>query len=148
MSLHEILLTVHIFAAFLIVGGHSAFSLAAIAMRRTASTRVHGLLADLAARSEAAIIGGAVLAIGFGTWLVVDLGYSFGDAWLIAAYVLWVLAVGLPPVLVPPIRRHRDRARALVADGVEVSEELQRDASDPRVAVLIVAETLFLVAFI
>ncbi len=69
----------------------------------------------------------------FGTWLVADYPlYSFDEAWISAAYVIWILALAIGTgFLTPHAAKIRDRARALVADGVEESEELRQEAAAP-----------------
>ena len=107
MSKLEILTFLHILGAFLIVAGASVGAATGIAMTRTTSVRAIGLLARISRRAELmAIVPGALIAIVFGTWLVVDLdAYDFNEPWISAAYVLWFVAIGLGTGVLGPLMR-------------------------------------------
>ncbi len=151
MSKLEILTFLHILGAFLIVAGASIGAATGIAMTRTTSVRAIGLLARISRQAELmAIVPGALIAIVFGTWLVVDLdAYDFNEPWISAAYVLWFVAIGLGTgVLGPLMRRIDERADQLQAEGVETSEELRTLASAPRGAITGAALHVIIVVFL
>ena len=84
MSKLEILTFLHILGAFLIVAGASVGAATGIAMTRTTSVRAIGLLARISRQAELmAIVPGALIAIVFGTWLVVDLADPTHPAFVI-----------------------------------------------------------------
>jgi uncharacterized membrane protein len=95
------------------------------------------------------ITPGAVLALVAGSWLVHEVGYSFGSAWIIVSYVLWALAITIGwAILGRHTTRINRRAHALVADGVESSDELQREAAAPVGMIFGLGQNVILLAFI
>lgn len=150
MSTYEWLLVLHLVGVFLLVAGSGAATVLGIAQTRTSETRVMATLSRLSGIAEWGLIyPGLVVAIAFGSWLVDEAGYDFGDAWLTAAYILWVAAAlaGLL-VLSPATRRLRRRADEFVAEGVATSEELRAQAAAPLVGILAVLEDLAIIAFL
>ena len=94
MSKYDWLLFFHVTGAFLLIGGTViAGVLTLMALRRRVPSEVAELL-GLVRISLPLIYAGVALTLVFGLWLVhaAGQGYSFGDAWVIAALVLWVLA--------------------------------------------------------
>ena len=150
MTTYEWLLILHLLGVFLLVAGSGAATVVGIAQARTASTAIMAALARLSAISEWGLIyPGMVLAILFGSLLVDEAGYEYGDGWIVAAYVLWVaiMLVGLL-YLSPATIRLKRRARRLVTDGIEQSEELQRQAANPLVGIAAVLLDVAVLAFL
>lgn len=150
MTTYEWLLIAHLVGVFLLVAGSGAATLLGVAQGRTQSPKVMATLARLSEISEWALIyPGYLLAILFGSWLVDEAGYDYGAGWIVTAYVLWALAmlVGLF-FLTPATRRLRRRAEELVAEGVEGSEELQRQAGSPLVGAVAMLENVAVFAFL
>jgi uncharacterized membrane protein len=97
MSTYDWLLFFHVTGAFLLVGGTVvAGSLTIAALRRERPSEIAALL-GLIRVSLPFIYAGVALTLVFGLWLVhkAGQGYSYTDAWVIAALVLWVVANAL-----------------------------------------------------
>jgi len=150
MSTYEILLFLHLFAAGLLIAGEGVAVATGIGMSRTSDTKTLGMLAGLSVKAERfALIPGALGAIVFGTWLVGETAYDFGETWLVAAYVLWAIAFVVGAfVLGPHGRRVTQHAAALVGDGVRESEELHAEATKPAMTMLGMLEAVIIVAFL
>jgi uncharacterized membrane protein len=97
MSTYDWLLFFHVTGAFLLVGGTVVAGVLTIAaLRRERPSEIAALL-GLIRVSLPFIYAGVALTLVFGLWLVHEAGqgYSYTDAWVIAAIVLWVLANAL-----------------------------------------------------
>lgn len=147
MSGENVLLFLHILGAFMIVGGAVTDTILQLRGGRTTSTHTLANLADLQLRAERmALLPGAVVAIVFGTWLVPVAGFSFAGWWLSAAYLAWVVMMGVHGVMGAGVRRVHAEAERLVAQGVAESEELRARFAAPRaVAMRWVIDALILV---
>lgn len=93
MSLYEFLLFVHVLAAFLTIASVTVYVSVLLATRGAGSVaevrpllRLHRLGGILWG-----IGGGLVLLFGIALAIEVD-GYELWDPWIVAAYVLWLLA--------------------------------------------------------
>lgn len=150
MSTYEILLFLHLLSAGLLIAGEGVAMATGIGMSRTSDTKTLGMLAGLTVKAERfALIPGAIGAIVFGSWLVDEAGYDFGDAWLVVAYVLWAIAFVVGAfVLGPHGRKVAQHAAALVEDGVTESEELQAEATRPVMTMLGMLNATIIVAFL
>ena len=96
MSKYETLLFLHLVSVGLLIAGAGVSTATGIAMGKTGNTTIVGALARLGSSVEYFVtVPGAVGAIVFGTWLVDEVGYDFGDAWISAAYVIWIIAIGI-----------------------------------------------------
>lgn len=150
MTTYEWLLMLHLLGVFLLVAGSGSATVLGVAQGRTQSPKVMATLTRLSEISEWALIyPGMLLAIVFGSWLVDEAGYGYGEGWIVTAYVIWVLAnlIGLF-FLSPATRRLRRRAEELVSEGVETSEELQRQAASPIIGVVAILEDVAVLAFL
>jgi uncharacterized membrane protein len=97
MSTYDWMLFLHVTGAFLLVGGtFTAGLLTLAAIRRERPSEIAALL-GLIRISLPFIYAGVALTLVFGLWLVHEAGqgYSYTDAWVIAALVLWVVANAL-----------------------------------------------------
>ena len=96
MSLYQWLLFFHVTGAFFLIGGiviAGILNLAAIVKDRPPSqvATLYGLI-----RFAVPLIGvGLVLTLAIGLWLVHNVGYSYGETWIVLAIVLWVVASAL-----------------------------------------------------
>jgi uncharacterized membrane protein len=131
--LYNTLLFLHILGVFLIVGGAAVATAVGIKASKTSHTRTVAVLSTLSIAAERYVITpGAVLALVAGTFLVHRSGYTFDQFWIVAAYVLWVTAISIGWLI---LGRHTSRlnrhARELMAQGVEQSDELQKEAAAP-----------------
>jgi uncharacterized membrane protein len=147
---YKTLLFLHLLGVFLIVGGAAIATAIGIKLSKTAHARTAAELSRLSTIAERYVITpGAILALVAGSWLVHEVGYSFGRFWIIASYVLWVLAITIGwAILGRHTTRINRRAHALVADGVESSDELQREAAAPVGMIFGLGQNVILLAFI
>jgi uncharacterized membrane protein len=106
------------------------------------------LLFGLIRIAVASIMIGTLLAFVFGLWLVHEVGYGYGDGWVIAAIVLLVVANAMGGI---GGRREEQTARyaaELAASGDEPSPELRRRVRDPVSLALSYGSGLVLVAIL
>jgi uncharacterized membrane protein len=134
MSLYQWLLFLHITGAFLLLGGivvAGILNFAAIAKNRRPSEIA--LLYGLIQPAVAAIGVGLVLTLAIGLWLVHESpwNYGYGDGWVIAAIVLWVIGTGLGNVSGRQERRTREHAQELAARDDTPSQELMARVRNP-----------------
>jgi uncharacterized membrane protein len=133
MSKYEWLLFLHVTGAFLLVGGAvsaGVFNLAALRRQRPSEI---ALLLRLARVSVTLISAGMLVTLAFGLWLVdaARQGYSYGDAWVVAALALWVAANALGGIGGRRDRKTRSLAERLAAEGDTPSSELRARLRDP-----------------
>jgi len=108
---YEWLLFFHVLAAFLVVAGVVAYSVLVL----------NGGAAVQRALGPPALAlwnGGAMGVLVFGVWLAIDVdGYNLWDGWIIAAFVLWLVAGAAGGRLTRGLREGDDDvdARVLVA---------------------------------
>lgn len=150
MSKYETLLFLHLVSVGLLIGGAGVSTAAGMAMGKTGNTTVVGTLARISSTAEYFVtVPGAIGAIVFGTWLVDEAGYDFGDAWITAAYTLWLVAVGIGTGV---LGRHSKQVARMAAElrlnGVDDSEELRAEAGKPLIAALGMLEVVIIVAFL
>ena len=137
MSTYEIYLFMHLLGAFLIAGGGILGEVVLAAARRTQSSKVALALITAGLRVPMLTIPGALLAIIFGSLLVVTLDYSFGELWINISYTAWFAAIGLSAgVLGPAERNLHDLAKREVEAGREESPELQAALRDPKLSIV------------
>jgi uncharacterized membrane protein len=74
---------------------------------------------------------GMVLTLGFGLWLVHDVGYGWGETWIVLALVLWVLSNALGGIGGRREKKVRELAERLTAEGDVQSPELSARLRDP-----------------
>ena len=133
MSKYDWLLFFHVSGAFLLIGGSvTAAALNISALRRERPSEIAVLL-GLTRVAVFAIYGGVLLTIVFGLWLVSasPWGYSYGDAWVIAALVLWVFANAAGGAGGKREEETRKLAERLAGEDDAPSDELQRRLRDP-----------------
>jgi uncharacterized membrane protein len=132
MGLYEWLLFFHVTGAFFLIGGivvAGLLNLAAIATERRPSevATLYGLI-----RFALPLIGlGLLLTLAIGLWLVSEANYSYGDGWIVAALVLWVLASALGNIDGRYQRKTGELAQRLAAEGDAPSAELRARLRNP-----------------
>ena len=133
MSEYQWLLFLHITGAFFLVGGTVAAGTLNIAAQRRSRPSEIALLLGLTRIAVPAISAGALLTIVFGLWLVhsAPYGYGYGQAWVIAAVVLWVVGNALGGIGGRRERKTRELAQRLAAEGDTPSTELGSRLRDP-----------------
>jgi len=136
----------HVVGAFLFVSGAVAVgALHTLATRRERPSEVAFLLS--LTRPAVGVVGaGALLTLGLGAWLVHEEGWSWGDGWIGAALVLWIVSVVLGGIGGRSARHARYLAERLAADGDRPSDELRRALADPADRALNYASFLAVVA--
>jgi len=133
VSKYDWLLFLHVTGAFLLVGGTvSAAAFTIMSRLRERPSEVATLL-GLVRFALPFIYGGVLLTLVFGLWLVhaAGQGYSFGDAWVVAALVLWVLASALGGAGGARETKKQELAARLAAEGDAPSDELRALLREP-----------------
>jgi len=137
VSLYQWLLFFHVTGAFFLIGGiviAGILNLAAIVNDRPPSqvATLYGLI-----RFAVPLIGvGLVLTLVIGLWLVHNVGYSYGETWIVLAIVLWVVASALGNIDGKYQRRTGELAQSLAAEGDAPSTELRARLRNPRALVI------------
>ena len=149
MSTSHIYLFLHILGAFLIAGGGILGEVVLAAARRTQSSKVALVLLTMSARIPILTITGALLAIIFGSLLVMVAGYKFSEMWINVSYLAWFVAMGLSAgVLGPAERNLHDLAKREVEAGREDSPELQAALRDPKLSIVTHTQSGLLILFL
>jgi uncharacterized membrane protein len=131
VSRYDWLLFLHMTGAFLVIGGAvmaGVFNFSALRSERPSDVVLFFRFARLAV---AAIGVGMVLTLGFGLWLVHDVGYGWGESWIVLALVLWVLSNALGGIGGNREKKVREFAERLTAEGDVPSPELSARLRDP-----------------
>jgi uncharacterized membrane protein len=143
MSLYQWLLFFHVTGAFFLIGGivvAGILNLAAIVKVRRPSqvAALYGLI-----RLAVPLIGaGLLLTLVIGLWLVHNVGYGYGETWIVAAIVLWVVASALGNIDGKYQRQTGDLAQRLAAEGDAPSPELRARLLNPQALVISYASGL------
>jgi uncharacterized membrane protein len=110
------ILALHVLSAFSLVAGLIVFWVLIVAVRRTDTPEDTLSMAPMTKVASAAIGIGAIGTIVFGIWLAFSVGgYDIWDGWIIAAIVLWAIAMAVG-----------QRTNAAYMVGVNKALELQR----------------------
>jgi len=137
VSLYQWLLFFHVTGAFFLIGGivvAGTLNLAAILKDRPPSqvATLYGLI-----RFAVPLIGvGLLLTLAIGLWLVHNVGYSYGDTWIVLAILLWVVAGALGNVDGKYQRQTGELAARLAAEGDASTPELRARLRNPRALVI------------
>jgi uncharacterized membrane protein len=133
VSKYDWLLFFHVTGAFLLVGGSvMAGTFTTLSRMRDRPSEIATLL-GLVRFALPFIYGGVILTLVFGLWLVhaAGQGYSYGDAWVIAALVLWVLGNALGGAGGRREAETAEVAMRLAAEGDTMTDELRARLRDP-----------------
>jgi len=145
---YQWLLALHVTGAFLLMGGGAiAASLNLAALRRDRPSDIV-LLFGLIRIAVASILVGSLLALVFGLWLVHDAGYGYGDGWVVAALVLFVLGNALGGMGGRRDDQTAQFACELAAAGDAPSPELRARVRNPVSLALSYGSGLVLVAIL
>lgn len=130
MSLYDWLLALHVLAGFALVAALVVFVVVVVSGRNVA------LPSEAARMFRVSRVGDALFAVGstavlvLGIWLAIDAeAYRVWDGWIVAAIVLWALAMETGRRTGTVYNAARDRARALIAEG--------RDSADPELSAML-----------
>jgi uncharacterized membrane protein len=129
---YQWLLVLHVTGAFLVLGGATmAATFNVAAMRRERPSEI-AILYRLTQFAAVAVMVGMTVALIFGLWLVADLDFvGWGDAWVIIALVLWIVANALGSSGGRREKATRELAERLAAQGDQPSAELRARLRDP-----------------
>ena len=148
MNKYDWLLFLHITGAFLLVGGGVvAGALNLVALRRDRPSEIL-MLFGLIRIAVVAILAGTALAFVFGLWLVNEVGYGYGDTWIVAAIVLLIAANAIGGFAGSRDARTAKFAEELVAQGDAPSAELRARVRDPITLICNYGSGLILVALL
>jgi uncharacterized membrane protein len=128
---YQWLLFIHVAGAFLVLGG-AVFGgiLNFFALRRERPSEIV-VLFGLVRYAVAAISAGMLLTLAIGLWLVEDVDYGWGEAWIVLALILWVVANALGGIGGRRERKTRELAERLAREGDVPSPELRARMRDP-----------------
>jgi uncharacterized membrane protein len=133
---YDWLLFLHVTGAFLFLGAAVVALVFSVASLRRDRPSEIVLLLRLNAQTTVGFIVGLLLLLVFGLWLVHDAGYGYGDGWIVAALVLFVLSTVFGAVGGERAKPARELAERLAAEGDEPSAELKARLRDPVVLFL------------
>lgn len=135
----------HLAGVFLLLAAAGLTTGTAIAAGRVKAANTVVTLLDIQRRSELYVTSaGAALAVVFGTLLVDEGGFEFGDPWISSAYTLLIVVLAVDHGYF--MRKNRQiRASAAALGNGEVTAEVSRQLSDP---VMTIAGVLLDVSFI
>jgi len=143
MSLYQWLLFFHVTGVFFLIGGivvAGILNLAAIVKDRRPS-EVAALYTLI--RFAVPLIGaGLLLTLVIGLWLVHNVGYGYGETWIVAAIVLWVVGSTLGNIDGKYQRQTGELAQRLAAEGDAPSPELRARLVNPLAIVISYASGL------
>jgi uncharacterized membrane protein len=133
---------------FLLLAAAGLTTGAGIALGRTTRATTAVTLLTMMRMSEYILTSaGAILVFLFGSLLVNERDYSFGDAWISAAMTLLIVVLAVDHgYLIRQASKSRDMAAAL--GDAPVSAELQRRISDPVTIILGLALDLSFLVFL
>jgi uncharacterized membrane protein len=150
LDLYEGLLIAHILGVVVMAFGSGAGMLGAMVAGPNAD------VATIARSARLGLLGGrvttfaALFVLAVGTWLVFEGdAWEFEQAWISAAYVLWIVAMGLGGgVMARHERRVQLAADAALARGETSNAAVQEDWNAPIVKITGAALLLLYVAFV
>lgn len=131
MNTYEWLLALHVSGAFLVLGGATMAGIFNVAALRRERPSEIALLFRLTRVAASSISIGMVLTLGFGLWLVSHEDYGWGEGWIVATLVLWVVSNALGGIGGGREKRTRELAERLAAEGDMPSPELTARLRDP-----------------
>jgi uncharacterized membrane protein len=150
MTRLQLLLYLHLLGVFFLIGAAGVSTATGVATGRLTRVRTAAFLLDLQHRVEWFVtLPAAIFVLMAGLALVDTAGYSLSDPWILAAVVLLLLTLVLDfGGLMPMNRRIRAVATQLLADGVEVSDDVRKVAGSPRAMGMGVALDLIFLVFL
>ena len=148
MSLYEILLFVHIMAAIVWVGGGFTMQIfAARAMRAPDAGRKASMVSDFSWVGQRVFTPASGVLFLFGIFLVLDGNWSFGDPWISAGILIWLVSLGIG---IGFFRPQSERLAALMtAEGPgspAVAQGMERILMVGRVDLALLVAAVFLMA--
>ena len=147
MSRYDWLLFLHVLAAFSLVAAQVLVTFLIVGGWRLELPSDIARMFRLSRAGDVLFGIGAIGTIVLGIWLAIDLDeYQVWDGWVIAALVLWAVAMGIGGRTAKHYYGARDRAKALVAEGRDVpNPELAATLRSPTGLVLHLATVVLVV---
>lgn len=130
--MEDVALFFHLLGALLFFAGIAIAGTAFEAARRRERPDEIALLLRLTRNGVMLVALGGVLLPVFGLWLVHLGGFGYGSGWIVAALVLYVVALALGGLGGQRPKRARRLADQLAARGASASAELRELLDDPR----------------
>jgi uncharacterized membrane protein len=124
VGLSDWLLLFHLLSAFMLVSGAVAAGILQLAAVRRERPSEIALLLRATRPAVVLVLAGALGTLVFGVALARHLGDGFGEAWISAALVLWVLAMITGELGGRQARHARELAEHLAVEGDRPSAEL------------------------
>jgi uncharacterized membrane protein len=131
VSTYDWLLFAHVTGAFCLLGGAVAAAVLNVSALRRARPSEIALLLGLTRAAVVAVVAGSLLTLVFGLWLVHEAHYGYGDGWIVAAIVLWVVGSATGEAGGRRDARTRELAEQLAAAGDAPSRDLAARLRDP-----------------
>jgi len=138
----------HLLGAFLFVSGSLVASIAFETARRRELPSEIALLLGLARIGALLLLGGFVLVLGFGLWLVHLGHWGYGAGWVDAAFGLLVLATVLGALGGKAPKQARMLATRLAADGQAANAALRSLLDDRRALAVNYVSALIVLAIL
>jgi hypothetical protein len=144
MSLDDWILALHLLAGFAVVGAMVFFGVLIVAGWRVERPSASLALMRLVLVPTVMVAAGSLLVLVFGIWLAISLdAYHPWDGWVIAAIVLWAIAIGTGRVGGAAYERAKKLAKERLAAGDDAeSRELQALLRDRTALTLNLASSL------
>lgn len=131
MNKYDWLLFLHMTGAFLFLGAAVVAVVLTVAAQLRDRPSEIALLLRLISFTVAGFAAGFLFLLVFGLWLVHDAGYGYGDGWIVAALILFVLSNVLGGIGGERSKPARKLAEELAASGDAPSAELTRLLRSP-----------------
>src|SRR5580765_4985950 len=131
MSLTQWLLALHVTGAFLLLGGAVAAGVLRVLAQRSRRPSEIALFLGLIRFALIAIFAGVLMTLVLGFWLVHELDYAASAGWIVASFVLWIVANALGGMGGRRERAVRELAEQLAASGDAPSADLNARLRDP-----------------
>jgi uncharacterized membrane protein len=148
LTKYDWLLLFHLLGAFLFVSGAVVAGILQLAAMRREQPSEVALLLRLTQPAVVVVGVGSLVSVGLGIWLAEYVGYGIGEAWVVAAIVLWAISGALGGPAGKMLRHARELAERLAQDGDRPSPELRRAVGNPRALVLNSASFAALIAIL
>lgn len=127
MSLYEVLLTVHILAAIVWLGGSWMLLILGLSLRGAETQRRVDYTRMTEKVPSIVFAVASIVVIAAGSWLVSEAGYDYSDTWITLGYAGWFVSFLLGVGFYGPEGKRRERA--IEAEGIEspaVTKSLNR----------------------
>jgi uncharacterized membrane protein len=150
MSEYDWLLFLHVTGAFLLTGGTIAAGALNVAAQMRARPSEIALVLSLIRFAVLALTVGALVTLVFGLWLVsaAPYDYGFGQAWVIAAIVVFLIGMVLGEVGGRKDRKTRKLAERLAAEGDAPSAVLKARLRAPEALISYAAGLMPLIVLV